>query len=101
MLRAEIIFKEKRVVLHEASGRLGIAEIRVWKIPSSPHYPEGRKFSLFLVLDGKVVVGIDNHRPKGPHIHRGQANESQYSYTDEKSLIEDFWDLVHHEGFKR
>lgn len=90
MLRAEIIFKEKRVVLHKATAQLAIAEIRVWKIPRSVHYPDGRKFSLFLVLAGKVIVGIDNHRPKGPHLHRSN-DESVYEYTDDKALIEDFW----------
>ena len=70
------------------------------KVPTSKHYPEGRKFSLFLVdrVSGEVLVGFDNHKPKGPHIHRG-ACEEPYEYSGEGVLIEDFWRLVKEEGF--
>lgn len=48
-----------------------VVEIKIWDVPKSKDYPSGRKFSLFLVAEGEVVVGFDNHKPKGPHLHLG------------------------------
>jgi len=68
-VRARLLFGEKRLVWSPSTGKVGIAEIKVWEVPRSIGYPEARKFSLFFTVDGDVLVGIDNHRPKGPHVH--------------------------------
>jgi hypothetical protein len=71
----------------------------VWEVPRSSDYPRGRKFSLFLVVDGNVVIGIDNHKPKGPHLHR-HGQEQPIVVADEERLLGDFWELVKKEGFE-
>lgn len=77
---------------------MGIAEIKVWEVPRSAHYPEGHKCSLFFTVDGDVRVGIDNHEPKGPHLHH-RAEERQLR-ADEDELLATFWKLVRQEGFE-
>lgn len=97
-MKATLLFYEKRILEHENSGELGIAELRIWRVPKT-QYPTGRKFSLFLVVGGKVLIGIDNHRPKGPHLHLGEE-EVPYTYFSVDQLLEDFWDMVRKAGFK-
>lgn len=98
-VKAEAIFKEKRLLLNPSTGDAAIAELKIWCVPLSKDYPEARKFSLFLVAGGEVVVGIDNHKPKGPHLHLG-TRELPYLYRDEPSLLADFWDLARKAGFE-
>jgi hypothetical protein len=52
-----------------------------------------------LVFQGQVLVGIDNHQPKGPHLHLDQE-EIPFRYTDDEQLLKDFWDLVRKAGFE-
>ena len=98
-MKANPIFREKRLLQHSRSSQIAIAELKVWAIPRSSAYPAGRKFSLFLVANGKVILGIDNHRPKGPHLHLG-TEEMPYNYEGDGQLIADFWDLVRKAGFE-
>jgi hypothetical protein len=99
IVRAEPIFREKRMLLNRATGDVAVAELKIWNVPRSRDYPRGRKFSLFLVAGGGVVVGIDNHKPKGPHLHLG-SRELPYLFRDEASLVADFWDLARKAGFE-
>lgn len=98
-MRARLPFGEKRFVSSALTSQLGIAEIKVWEVPCSKHYPEGRKFSLFFTVDGEVRVGIDNHKPKGPHLHH-RGREQPLSALDEDELLVTFWKLVRQEGFE-
>lgn len=98
-MKATEIFREKRLLLNKVTGQLGVAELKIWNVPRSKDYPAGRKFSLFLVVSGEVIVGIDNHKPKGPHLHLG-SRELPYFYRDEKFLLVDFWDLAKKAGFE-
>jgi hypothetical protein len=98
-MKAELLFHEKRILHNKATDQLAVAELRIWKIPKSKAYPKGIKYALFLVESGKVLVGMDNHKPKGPHLHLG-SREVPYDYVDEKRLLEDFWDLARKAGFK-
>ncbi len=45
-----------------------MAELKVWEIGATAHYPAGIKYSLFFVQpeSGTVLFGMDNHKPKGP-----------------------------------
>ncbi|MCM0606985.1 MAG: hypothetical protein KA715_12920 [Xanthomonadaceae bacterium] len=97
---ATLLFHSKVQVIHRASEEVAIAELKIFDVPESPHYPEGRKFSLFLVWreSGEVIVGFDNHKPKGPHLHRN-GREEAYEFKDVSQLVEDFWSLVRMEGF--
>lgn len=97
---ATLLYHSKIQVIHGNLEEIAIAELKVWKIQKTLHYPEGLKFSLFLVWkeSGEVIVGFDNHKPKGPHLHKHNREES-YEFKDVDQLIEDFWSLVCMEGF--
>jgi hypothetical protein len=98
-MKAKVLFHEKRVLENTASGQLAIAELRVLEIPKSAHYPQGLKYSLFLVLEGEVIIGMDNHKPKGPHLHLGNK-ELPYNFVNEAKLLEDFWELAARAGYQ-
>lgn len=98
-MKAELLFHEKRILQGKVTDHLAIAELRVWKVPTSRDYPHGRKYSLFLVVEGKTLVGLDNHKPKGPHLHLSNR-EVPYDYIDDKKLLKDFWDLVRKTGYE-
>ena len=98
-MKAEAVFREKRAVLNPKTGQLGKAEIRIWKVSRSEHHPEGRKFSLYLACEGRVLIGIDNHRPKGPHLHSGDE-EVPFNYGGDEQLLNEFWELVRKAGFE-
>lgn len=85
--------------MNRATGDAAVAELKIWSVPRSKDYPHGRKFSLFLVSGGQVVVGVDNHKPKGPHLHLGDR-ELPYLYRDDVALLADFWDLARKAGFE-
>ena len=93
-MKATLVLHEKRLV----ASATAIAELKVWQVPRSRDYPTARKFSLFFIVDGEVVVGIDNHKPKGPHLHVG-GREEPYVFTTVEQLLDDFWALVRKAGF--
>jgi hypothetical protein len=97
---ATLLYHSKILVVHGSSESVAISELKIWQVPSSLYYPEGRKFSVFLVWkeSGEVILGFDNHKPKGPHLHKNGREES-YKFKDSEQLIEDFWSLVRMEGF--
>ena len=96
-MKATLLFHEKRIVENVKTGELAVVELKIWQL--AIHYPEGRKFSLFLVASGTVLIGIDNHKPKGPHLHLGKE-EVPYVYVDDNVLLADFWDMTRKAGFK-
>lgn len=98
-MKARLVFHEKRLVWSLSRNAAGVAEIKVWEVPRSERYPSGRKFSLFLIFQGKVLVGVDNHDPKGPHVHLDRG-ERPFHYADDEQLLNDFWDLVRKAGFE-
>lgn len=79
---------------------MAIAELKVWRVPVNKHFPEGIKYSLYLVdkATGVVLLGYDNHRPKGHHVHVGD-DERAYGFIDVDSLVEEFWSQVEARGF--
>jgi len=97
---ATLLYHSKIQVIHGSSEEVAIAELKVWEVQTTSYYPEGRKFSLFLVWkdSGEVIIGFDNHKPKGPHLHRRDREEA-YQFKDVDQLVEDFWSLVRMEGF--
>jgi hypothetical protein len=69
-------------------------ELTIHDVGRSARYPDGVKYGL-LALDlksGKRVL-MDNHRPKGPHVHLDDR-ELVYDYRGDDRLIEDFKRLV-------
>jgi len=98
-MKARLVFHEKRLVWSASLNSAAVVELKVWEVPRSDTYPDGRKFSLFLVAQGEVLVGIDNHTPKGPHLHRNRE-ELPFRYTDDEQLLTEFWELVRKAGFE-
>ncbi len=79
------LVSHEKVVQEDGS----IVEIKIWQVPKSLKYPEGYKYSLFLVREGKILVGYDNHHPKGHHRHYGQ-NQEPYAFISLEELVRDF-----------
>lgn len=98
--KATLIYHSKVNVIHKRTDEVAIAELKVWEVPESDDFPEGLKYSAFLVAkeSGRVIVGFDNHKPKGPHLHQGDE-EILYDFRGTDELIDDFWSLVSKEGF--
>jgi hypothetical protein len=99
-VKATLQFQRKVTLIHARSTEVAVAELKVWNVPHSAHYPEGLKYSLFLVAkqSGRVIVGFDNHKPKGPHLHH-EGKELLYAFSNVDTLVEDFWNWVKKEGF--
>ena len=78
-------------VLHEkvrtAEGI--VVEFKVWRVRDIRRYPEGFRYSFFAVRDGVVLVGYDNHVPKGHHRHFGGKQEP-YAFEGLDKLRADF-----------
>lgn len=66
-----------------------VIELTVWQVTKSPQYPEGFKYSFFAVRDGVILVGYDNHPPKGHHRHVGEREEA-YEFAGLDKLRADF-----------
>lgn len=73
----------------------------MWKVQASDAYPKGVKYSMFLVNreTGEILIGFDNHRPKGPHLHV-EGREVPYPYRGISGLVEDSWRYVRKKGFE-
>jgi hypothetical protein len=67
-----------------------LMEMTIHEVGRSNRYPDGIKYGL-LLLDLKTGrrVLMDNHHPKGPHVHLDEA-ELPYEYKSDERLIEDF-----------
>jgi len=71
-----------------------LMEMTIHDVGRSDRYPDGIKYGL-LLLDLKTGrrVLMDNHHPKGPHMHLDDA-ELPYEYKSDDKLIEDFKAIV-------
>lgn len=71
-----------------------MVELEIHEIGDRVKYPDGVKFGLICVdLETDKRVLIDNHHPKGPHIHL-DSKELPYEFKDVPSLMEDFKRIV-------
>lgn len=71
-----------------------ILELSIHEVGKSKSYPDGIKYGLICVdLKSKRKVLMDNHHPKGPHIHINEL-ELDYEYVNDETLIEDFKKIV-------
>mgnify|MGYP000869566202 CR=1 FL=1 len=71
-----------------------ILEMEMYDVGKSERYPDGIKYRVILIdPKTKKKVLMDNHHPKGHHIH---LNERQiaYEFLSVAKLIEDFSQLV-------
>ena len=78
-------------VLHEKIRTVEgiIVEFTVWRVTRSAWYPEGFKYSFVAVREGVVLVGYDNHAPKGHHRHF-ERKEEPYEFRGLDELRADF-----------
>lgn len=71
-----------------------MVEITVHEMERSVRYPDGLKWGLICVDSvRKKRVLMDNHYPKGPHIHV-DTMELPYDFTDLDQLVTDFRQLI-------
>ena len=66
-----------------------IVEIKIWRINDRVRYPDRYKYSLYAIYNHEVLVGYDNHYPKGHHRHFDSIEES-YNFTTLENLKNDF-----------
>lgn len=71
-----------------------VVELSIYEVGKSSNYPDGVKYGLVCkdLKTGKMVL-LDNHHPKGPHIHINDR-ELSYHYVDDDTLIADFQQYV-------
>ena len=64
------------------------------QVPKSSSYKDGLKWGLVCIdrLNGKRVL-MDNHHPKGPHIHIDD-DEMPYEFSGLDKLVSDFRQLI-------
>jgi hypothetical protein len=87
-MKAEIIFYRKDI---QRDG--SVVEMKAWKVPVSERYLAGIKYSLYWIKHGAVLIGYDNHFPKGPHCHYGHL-EVGYDFSGLDRLVRDFYEDV-------
>jgi hypothetical protein len=88
-MKATLVRHEKFIV-----RRRYLIEISVHQVPRSTHYKDGLKWGLICVdrVSGKRVL-MDNHHPKGPHIHIDE-DEIPYEFSGLDNLVSDFRNLI-------
>lgn len=88
-MKAVLVRHEKFIV-----RRRYLIEISVHQIPRSKQYEDGLKWRLICVdrLSEKRVL-MDNHHPKGPHIHIDD-DEMPYDFTGLDELVNEFRRLI-------
>jgi len=93
-MKGKAILIEHTKDLHP-DGR-GCTEIVIWQVPTPiPPTTHGFKYRLVYIRDGERVVGFDNERGKGDHMHL-DGQEHPYRFTSIAQLIEDFIAAVEH-----
>ena len=67
-----------------------VVELSIYEVGKSAKYPDGIKYGLICKdLKTNNYVLLDNHHPKGPHVHINDR-EFSYEYVGDEKLIEDF-----------
>jgi hypothetical protein len=93
MAASAILIQNRRLHLRDGT----IVQIKIWKLPTAiEERPHGLKYSLFYGRPGERMVGYDNERGKGDHLHY-REREERYAFTGLEKLIADFWANVRKE----
>lgn len=67
-----------------------LIEMVIWRLPApTPPSQHDYKYRLVYVTEGQRVIGYDNERGKGDHMHRA-GEEYPYHFISLERLIEDF-----------
>lgn len=92
-MSATLVFHEKRLSFDGA-----ILEMTIWLVPKPvPPSEHKLKYSLYFGFPGRRIVGFDNERGKGDHMHIGDR-ESVYVFSGVEQLIFDFLSAVQQAG---
>jgi len=84
-MKAQLLLDHKTV---DVTG--AILQLKIWSVPESvPPTTHGFKYRLVYIRDGRRIVGFDNERGKGDHMHL-EGTELPYRFLDLEHLIEDF-----------
>jgi hypothetical protein len=84
-MKAELITRF-RDIAEDGSG----IEMLVWRVPEPvPPSEHGYKYRLVYLEGGQRMVGFDNERGKGDHVHVA-GGERPYVFVDVEKLIDDF-----------
>lgn len=84
-MAAELIYRDKHM---NDEGHL--IEIVIWRVPRSvPPSRHSIKYRAVYVVKGERVVGFDNERGKGDHMHIG-GHERPYVFRGVEELMGDF-----------
>lgn len=88
-MKVLLLFHEKSFVRNRF-----IVEYRIHDVGKSPRYPDGLKYAI-ICIDTKTGnrVLMDNHHPKGHHLHLGD-DELPYVFSTIDVLVDDFKKLV-------
>lgn len=88
-MKAKLLFRQRQQLTESV-----LWEAVVWQVPN-PVEPSQHdyKYSLVLIENGVRVLGFDNERGKGDHLHRGSL-ESAYRFVTVDQLIDDFFSEV-------
>lgn len=83
--------KAQKLTEHKSVETDGsIIQFVVWQVPTPvPPASHGFKYRLVYIQKGERVVGFDNERGKGDHMHL-DGKEYPYKFTTLDQLIEDF-----------
>ncbi len=63
-MSGKLIFYRKNV-----EPNRDIVEMKIWQVPTSAKNPQGTKYSLVYIKDGKRLMGYDNAEGKGHQRH--------------------------------
>jgi len=84
-MKAELVYRSKLVLSDGA-----IVEMVIWRLPAPVLKSEHiLKYRLYYGKDGRRLVGFDNERGKGDHLHLGDK-EFPYIFISVEKLIIDF-----------
>ena len=74
-------------------------DIVIQEVEKSEEYPEGVRYKLVYVRDGKNVLRYDNYAKHGHHKHI-KGKRLEYAFKDEWQLVPDFEKDLNELGIK-
>lgn len=84
-MKAELVIRE-RVVFGDGE----LVEMVVWKVPKPvPPSTHSFKYRLVYIVAGRRILGYDNERGKGDHMH-AKGVEKSFVFTTIDRLLEQF-----------
>lgn len=97
-MKAENLLRQKQILKHKDGERFAIFEFVIWQVAKTKDYPSGIKYRAWLSENGETLLGFDNHKPKGPHLHIGDR-EIGYVFRGFPELKNDIIAMIKGEGF--